>query len=229
MIIVATLLTGLISHAANATLTLNKTRYIYDSDQQSISLTIKNPSQKLYGGQVWVDNVSEKGTRPYFINSPSFFKIKGKAKQIVRVMKVAKDLPKNKESIFMLNLQDIPPSFKGNGVAVAVRNQVKLIYRPHALEKGRKGAESDLTVRYLPGEQELVNTTPYIFAIGEVKDIHGKAIKFTKKQQKKLLMFMPDDKVNVTGYKVKSVIALNDEGNPKEYILKSADTSSNKH
>ncbi len=42
-------------------------------------------------------------------------------------------------------------------------------------------------------------------------------------------MFMPDDKVNVTGYKMKSVIALNDEGNPKEYILKSADTSSNKH
>ncbi|WP_305844619.1 fimbria/pilus periplasmic chaperone [Photobacterium leiognathi] len=101
MIIVATLLTGLISHAANATLTLNKTRYIYDSDQQSISLTIKNPSQKLYGGQVWVDNVSEKGTRPYFINSPSFFKIKGKAKQIVRVMKVGKRFTPKIKNLFL--------------------------------------------------------------------------------------------------------------------------------
>lgn len=106
---------------------------------------------------------------------------------------------------------------------MAIRTQVKLIYRPAAIVDGRAGAEQNLTVERLPGEQWLVNTTPYIFAIGSVMDKNDKVIRLTPEESDKLTMFMPGDRVNVTGRSVKSVHALSDYGSLEVYELKSTE------
>lgn len=72
-------------------------------------------------------------------------------------------LPKDKESVYWLNLQDIPPALKGSGIAIALRTKLKLFYRPEALLKDRKGAEEGISLQVRPdGRTMLVNTTPYI-------------------------------------------------------------------
>lgn len=219
--VLATALVSLLSiNSAFAALALNATRYIYKGNEEFVSAMVHNESDKDYGAQVWLDNIVEKDSRPTFVATPSFFKVKGKGRQVFRIMKVSDHMPKDRESIYWLNLQEIPQKQKGNGISMAIRTKVKMIYRPEAIIKERDSAEKGLTVKYLPGQQWLENSTPYIFAIGRVMDSEDKPIKFDKKDSDKLTMFMPGDRVNVTNYTVKSVAALSDYGSLETYILK---------
>ncbi|MGR5241675.1 fimbria/pilus periplasmic chaperone [Photobacterium damselae] len=219
-VLTAALFSLLSVNSAFAALSLDATRYIYKGDQQFVSTVVSNQSKRDFGAQVWVDNIVEKDTRPTFIATPSFFKVKGDGRQVFRIMKVSDHMPKDKESIYWLNLQEVPPKKKGSGITMAIRTKVKMIYRPKAIVEGRKDAERNITVSHLPGEQWLVNSTPYIFAIESVIDSHDKAIKFNKKDSEKLAMFMPGDRVSVTGYSVKSVKAVGDYGTLETHILK---------
>lgn len=181
---------------AQAALSMDQTRYIFSGDKESVSVTVTNESNKTFGGQTWVDNIVEKDTRPTFVVTPSFFKLKGQGKQVLRIIK-ANDLPQEKESVYWLSLQEIPPAMEGSGLAVALRTKVKLFYRPAGLLKNRKGAEAGLTLSPRPGSMALVNSTPYIFAISAVADANGKALTLAPESAEKLLMFMPGDAVTV--------------------------------
>ncbi|MGL5236686.1 MAG: fimbria/pilus periplasmic chaperone [Plesiomonas shigelloides] len=216
----ALFISSLISHQANAALALDATRYIYKGDTDSISVIINNESKHEYGAQVWVDNIFEKDTRPTFVATPSFFKVKQDGRQVIRIIKVSDNLPQDKESIYWLNLQEIPPLTEGSGLSLAIRTRVKLIYRPTNLLKERDGAEQNLSIQHQKDEILLVNTTPYAFAIGTVFDMNDNPIKFSKKDIDKLTMFMPGDSVRLNTDKVKSVSALNDYGNMATYELK---------
>ncbi|ENH27665.1 fimbria/pilus periplasmic chaperone, partial [Escherichia coli] len=124
-----------------------------------------------------------------------------------------------KESVYWLNLQDIPPALEGSGIAVALRTKLKLFYRPKALLEGRKGAEEGLSLQSRPdGRTMLVNTTPYIFAIGSLLDGNGKKIATNNDTAQKLLMFMPGDEVQVKGNVVK-VDSLNDYGELQTWTI----------
>lgn len=218
-VLAAALVSLLSANSAFAALALDATRYIYKGDKQTLSAVVENQTKSDFGAQVWLDNIVEKDTRPTFIATPSFFKVKGDGKQVFRIMKATDHMPKDKESIYWLNLQEIPPKKKNSGLVMAIRTKVKMIYRPEAIVDGRPNAEENLTVSYLPGAQWLVNSTPYIFAIDSVTDNHDKKIKFNKEDSKKLAMFMPGERVNVTGYTVKSVSAVNDYGLLETYVL----------
>ncbi|WP_181314903.1 fimbria/pilus periplasmic chaperone [Photobacterium phosphoreum] len=218
-ILLAVFLPLIVSNSANAALALDVTRYIYNGNTSFISAIANNESDKMYGGQVWIDNITESDTRPTFVTTPSFFKINGKGRQVFRIMKMSDHMPKDKESIYWLNLQEIPPANKGNGLSMAIRTRVKLIYRPEAIIEGRSGAEKNITIQHLPGQQWLVNSTPYIFTISDVFDNKNKSLIFNNMDKDNLSMFRPGDKVNITGKIVKSVSALNDYGSLETYVL----------
>ncbi|WP_143367405.1 fimbria/pilus periplasmic chaperone, partial [Escherichia coli] len=126
---------------------------------------------------------------------------------------------------YWLNLQDIPPALEGSGIAVALRTKLKLFYRPKALLEGRKGAEEGISLQSRPdGRIMLVNTTPYIFAIGSLLDGNGKRIATDNETAQKLLMFMPGDEVQVKGNVVK-VASLNDYGELQAWTINQKKTS----
>lgn len=108
----AALVSLLTANSAFAALALDATRYIYKGDKQTLSAVVENQSKSDFGAQVWLDNIVEKDTRPTFIATPSFFKVKGGGKQVFRILKVTDHMPKDKESIYWLNLQEIPPKKK---------------------------------------------------------------------------------------------------------------------
>ncbi|MDE9783003.1 Clp protease ClpE, partial [Escherichia marmotae] len=90
---------------------------------------------------------------------------------------------------------------------------------PKALLEGRKGAEEGLSLQSRPdGRTMLVNTTPYIFAIGSLLDGNGKKIATDNETAQKLLMFMPGDEVQVKGNVVK-VDSLNDWGSLQTWTI----------
>lgn len=198
---------------AIASLATDQTRYIFRGDKDALTITVTNNDKThTFGGQAWVDNIVEKDTRPTFVVTPSFFKVKPNGQQTLRVIMASDHLPKDKESVYWLNLQDIPPALEGSGIAVALRTKLKLFYRPKSLINGREGAEEGISLQIRPdGRTMLVNTTPYIYAIGSLLDAKGNRISVDNETAQKLLMFMPGDEVQVKENVVK-VDSLNDYG-----------------
>lgn len=199
--------------AVFASLSADQTRYIFRGDKDSLTITVTNNNKEhAYGGQVWVDNIVEKDTRPTFVATPSFFKVSAGGKQTLRVIMASDHLPTDRESVYWLNIQDIPPAMEGSGLAIALRSKLKLFYRPQGLIEGRKGAEEGISIKESSGTRTLVNTTPYIFAIGSLLDKNGKKIAMNSDSAQKLLMFMPGDEVAIQNLDVSKVESLDDYG-----------------
>ncbi len=210
----------LASQGALASLTTDQTRYIFRGDKDVLTIAVTNNNKShTFGGQAWVDNIVEKDTRPTFVVTPSFFKVQPQGQQTLRIFMASDHLPKDRESVYWLNLQDIPPALEGSGISVALRTKLKLFYRPQSLLAGRKGAEEGLSLQTRPdGQPMLVNTTPYIFAIGGLLDVNGKKVIMDSTTTQKLLMFMPGDEVPVKTNVLK-VESLNDYGDMQTWTI----------
>lgn len=222
--IVATLIMSVSSHAM-AAFVLNSTRYIFDEEKKNISFEVTNTSEQVYGGQVWVDNSDQSKSDVYIVPTPPFFKVKPKQKQIIRLMKVNSSIPKDRESLFWLNVQEVPPKVtqtEGSVLAIAMNTQVKLIYRPKILKEGRKNAEKKIKILNQNGDVYLKNPTPYYFAVVGLKQ-GGKGINLTSAQADSLAHLEPFSQVNLGKIMVNngiSIDALNDWGGIQSYDIK---------
>lgn len=217
---VLTALSLMTASSAWAALSVDQSRYIFEGDKDAVSIVVENASPKTYGGQTWIENIKEVDTRPTFVVTPPFFKVAGKGKQVLRVIKALEQMPEDKESIYWVSLQEIPPLNKDGGLSVALRTKVKLLYRPAGLMKDRKGAESGLSVKTVDGKTELVNTTPYIFAIADVLGDKDAPLPFDQKQHEALAMFTPGDTVTLPkGTTAKKVVSIDDLGHLGTHVL----------
>lgn len=221
---VVSLLSLVMSSQAMAAFVLNGTRFIYEEGKKNTSFEVTNQATETFGGQVWVDNTLQ-GNGVYMVPAPPFFKVAPKEKQIIRVMKTDSSLPSDRESLFWLNVQEIPPKPKateGSQLAVAVNTRVKLIYRPKALVEGRKDAEKKMQVVLSGGESVLKNPTPYYFAVTGMK-VNGQVVKLSDAVQAKISQLGPESEVSL-GKALPSgpvtVTAVNDWGGEASYTLK---------
>lgn len=212
------------SAQAMAAFVLNGTRFIYEEGKKNVSFEVTNKSDETYGGQVWIDNTNQGNDTAYLIPVPPFFKVTAKGKQIVRIMRTDRILPSDRESLFWLNVQEIPPKPKdadGNMLAVAINTKVKLIYRPASLRGGRKDAEKSIQIIHRGGETYLNNPTPYYFAVAAVK-ANGESIRLDDSVLKKLAQIAPKSEVplgNVSLNGPISVEAVSDWGGTTDYSL----------
>ena len=83
--------------SAMASLAADQTRYIFRGDKDALTITVtNNDKERTFGGQAWVDNIVEKDTRPTFVVTPSFFKVKPNGQQTLRIIMASDHLPKDK-------------------------------------------------------------------------------------------------------------------------------------
>ncbi|ECG3145596.1 fimbrial chaperone [Salmonella enterica subsp. enterica serovar Weybridge] len=221
----ASLLSLTLCGQAMAAFTVNGTRFIYEEGKKNISFEVTNNAKVAYGGQVWVDNISERNG-VYMVPTPPFFKVAPKQKQIVRIMRTdGGSLPSDRESLFWLNIQEIPPKPKAdeNVLSVAVNTRVKLFYRPKALVAERKNAEKKIQVVRRDNVTWLKNPTPYYFAVAKVK-VNGKAVALSDREEAGLAILAPFSEVAVSqvpvGAKEVSVDSINDWGGVENHVLK---------
>ncbi|EDX9716469.1 fimbrial chaperone [Salmonella enterica] len=208
-----------------AAFSLNGTRFIYEEGKKNISFEVSNGAKEIYGGQVWIDNTTQPKDNVYLVPSPPFFKVKSGGKQIVRLMNVNPDLPKDRESLFWLNVQELPPmpeNAEGNVLAIALNTQVKVFYRPKALIDGRKDAEKNIRVVTENGKTVLKNPTPYYFAVTGVK-VNGKEVTLPKGTQSYLTQMAPFSDVTLGNVSLNgkvTVDVINDWGGEQSYEIK---------
>ena len=129
----------LVSVGAQAGIVVNGTRFIYPAKQQEIGVRISNDGTLPSLVQVWVDR-GDPDTRPEdaeapFLLTPPIFRVDPNQGQSVRLAFTGESLPGDRESLFWLNLLDIPPvpADAGNVMQFAIRTRLKLFYRPEGL------------------------------------------------------------------------------------------------
>lgn len=135
--------TLLASVPAHAQVIVHGTRQIFPGDQREISVRTENVGKRASLVQAWVDDGDklagpEEVDTPFVLRPPVYRLDAGKS-QVMRVMFTGADLPKDRESIYWLNVLDIPPTPEadqlstGNFLQFSLRTRIKLIYRPKGL------------------------------------------------------------------------------------------------
>lgn len=223
-LLIGTVLTLMLSSQAIAAFTLNGTRFIYEEGKKNLSFEVTNNADVTYGGQIWIDNVTHGKDDVFIVPSPPFFKVAEKQKQIVRLLKVNDNFPKDRESLYWLNVQEVPPKPKnseGNVLAIAMNLQVKLIYRPKALIEGRKNAERKIVREIRNGVIYLKNPTPYYFAVIDIKH-NDRSFPLSDKVTEPLAMFSPFSEVALGTSDLKGKVTIetiNDWGGTEVHSL----------
>jgi len=130
---------------------LNGTRVIYPAASRDVSIQVTNVGETPSVVQTWTDDGDSQKTADAsespFVTSPPMFRIDPGKGQRVRIAYTGEDLPKDRESVFWLNVLEIPPKTKDqqekNLLQFTVRNRLKIFFRPPDLKGSPiKSAES---------------------------------------------------------------------------------------
>ncbi|WP_124965711.1 molecular chaperone [Trabulsiella odontotermitis] len=167
----AALVLSAIGSGAQAGVSLDRTRVIITEKEASSSANLSNTSPDIpFLAQSWVeDEHGKKITAPLHV-LPPLQRINGGQKGIARVTKTSgiENLPKDRESLFYLNVREIPPKpDKPNTLQLAMQSRIKLFYRPAAvIPKSKSEVWQDQVVFHKNGTQMTAqNPTPYYVTI----------------------------------------------------------------
>ena len=136
------LLFTLITHFTHASVVLERTRLILSTNKSIISLQVFNRSEQPTLIQSWVDegniaSTPETTTAP-FIVIPPMAKITANGGLQLKIQQLENRLPKDRESIFYLNVLDIAPKPENkenlSTLQLALQTRIKLFYRPAQLK-----------------------------------------------------------------------------------------------
>jgi P pilus assembly chaperone PapD len=154
--------------ASHGALTLSGTRVIFQSDKRSVSLTVANPSNATYAVQTWINTAADDHHTPVpFMASPPLFRLGPGKEQHVQISALPHQLPKDRESLFFFNAQEIPQTDtrEGNKLTIALRSRIKFFYRPVELKENPLDALERLTWSVITTDQErhlvVDNPTPF--------------------------------------------------------------------
>jgi len=143
----------LASTCAHADVIVHGTRQVFPGDQREITVRTENVGKRPALVQAWIDDGDklagpEEVSTPFVLRPPVYRLEAGKT-QVMRILFTGADLPQDRESIYWLNVLDIPPApsadatATGNYMQFSLRTRTKLLYRP----KGLAGVASNAPTR----------------------------------------------------------------------------------
>ncbi|POF99310.1 pilus assembly protein [Pseudomonas putida] len=149
---------------------------VHDSAKRSSSVIVANPSNRPYAAQAWVNTEADDATTAVpLIAAPNLFRLDPGGEQTVQINALPNDLPRDRESVFYFNLQEIPQAATNNGeniLNIALRTRIKLFYRPSELKGRPQDRLKDLawSVQQIDGKPHLVvdNPSPYHFTFSSL-------------------------------------------------------------
>lgn len=165
---------------AHASVVITGTRVVFNAAQgeTTVRLTNDNPRPALV--EAWIDdgnvNSTPDSAHTPFLVTPPLFRMDPDKDQSLRILFVpgAKPLPTNRESVFWLNVLEIPPKPSDseqtgkNYLQFAIRSRIKLFYRPAKLPGDALTAPGKLTFKAVAGQGAALaihNPTPYYITI----------------------------------------------------------------
>ena len=135
------MLSMLMYSQAKAGVVITGTRLVYPASQKEVTVKLNNNGARPVLVQSWVDDgdlqSSPTSSKAPFVLSPPVSRIDPNKGQSLRLMFTGATLPSGKESVFWLNVLEIPPKAEGpadlNVLQMAFRSRIKIFYRPEGL------------------------------------------------------------------------------------------------
>lgn len=124
------LISSLFINHALAGISLNTTRVIFNAQDKEASLSVTNQGTAQILLQSWLEAENSDITVPFAI-TPPLARMDGNGRQQLRVLFQGSGVATDKESVFWINVQEIPQATPSeNTLQLAVRQRIKLFYRP---------------------------------------------------------------------------------------------------
>jgi P pilus assembly chaperone PapD len=169
---------------AQAGVTAERTRVIFDEGQREASLALVNQNTYPVIVQTWIDD-GDLDTAPQTAQAPIMplppvFRLNPDQQRSLRLLYTGEPLPADRESLYWLNLYEIPPQSgepldEGQSrLTVTLRTQMKVIYRPRTLVKDAEEAPRLLVFRRAGNAVQVENPTAYFITLAGAEVRQGK-------------------------------------------------------
>ncbi|MDF3081004.1 fimbrial biogenesis chaperone [Burkholderia sola] len=165
---------AMLAGAAQAAIVPDRTRVIFNEGEQAAIVTITNKSATYpYLVQSWLEDAKGNKTTSPLMVVPPLQRIEANERNVLRIAKLpGTELPADRETVFYLNIREVPPKTDTpNTLQIALHTQMKLFYRPKAVQPARdEDWTLPMTLRVDAAAHKLVfdNPTPYHVTVVDV-------------------------------------------------------------
>lgn len=175
---------------AHAGIVLNTTRVIYPGADKEVGLIVHNTGTGDILAQSWFEGsvdaapahdpsslLPASAAVPFAV-TPALARLAGEARQLVRIIYSGEGLATDRESVLWLNVQEIPQLGGENELQIAIRQRIKLFYRPVGLTDDPLKAAQALQWRVREGNLEVNNPGPYHVSMIKLEATRGTQVVF---------------------------------------------------
>jgi P pilus assembly chaperone PapD len=169
---------------AQASVVAANTRVVFPGDAREVTVRLSNQRAVPALVEAWIEHgdvrldADGRETRPVpFAITPPLFRMEPGKGQALRVHRLPVALPTDRESLYWLNILDLPPNppeaVAGNLMKMAVRSRIKLFLRPAGLPGTAFKAPERIAWRLMDDHRgvpalQLDNPTPFHVTIARV-------------------------------------------------------------
>ncbi|WP_454724662.1 MULTISPECIES: fimbrial biogenesis chaperone [Cupriavidus] len=173
---------GLLAAQAQASVVVAGTRVIFPAQEREVTVRLTNDGKTPALVQSWIDrgdaDASPDQIDVPFVLTPAMFRLEPGKGQTLRVIYSKEPLPQDKESLFWLNVLEVPPKAEvgedANRLQLAFRTRIKMMFRPAALAGSADDAPSKITWELVHGATgkgyalKASNPGPYVVNLASV-------------------------------------------------------------
>ncbi|EXF95617.1 molecular chaperone EcpD [Pseudomonas fluorescens HK44] len=147
---------------SNANVVISGTRVVYPAKEREVTIKLDNAGKEPALVQVWVDcgnpkSLPDTADAPFLL-TPPIVRIAAGGAQTLRMTYTHDALPQDVESVFWLNVLDVPPlpkAAESNFVQLAYRSRIKVFYRPVNLRGFPEDAPAAVTWTWVRTDQGI--------------------------------------------------------------------------
>ena len=171
----ASLLVGslLVLADANSAINLDRTRVIFNDNEQSITVMLSNQNaESPFLAQSWLTDENRNKISMPLMALPALQRIEPKGHSLISLVKTGQlaHLPQDRESLFYLNVREIPPKpDKANVLQIAIQSEIKVFYRPQPITPAKGEVWQHRLKIIKSGKQfRIENPTPYYVTVSNI-------------------------------------------------------------
>ena len=176
---------------AFASVVINGTRVVYPGREREVTIQLTNQGGSPSLVQTWLDRGDPRSTPEQsdapFVLTPPITRIEPNRGQALRMMYTGQPLPPDRESVFWLNVLEVPPTPPGemrSYVQLAFRSRIKVFFRPEGLSGPADAAGDKLHWRAVSGTDGQValvckNAAPYYVSFSRLTvGVEGRTVAY---------------------------------------------------
>jgi len=174
---------------AQATVVIAGTRVVFPAATGEVTVRLSNEGSQPALVEAWIDDGDPASTpdtaKVPFLVTPPLARMNAGKGQSLRIVYAGQPLPADRESLFWLNVLEIPPKpvaqtgEEQNTLQFAVRSRLKLFFRPAQLAGDPATASQGIVWKSVRNGSayalEAHNASPYYITFSKVSAIDGQA------------------------------------------------------